>query len=75
MESKPMQEMITDGNNDERQQMEARQLLISQSGDFSGCFGGQERTVHLMEHRRDEFHETLEEPLSIPGTMARAYPV
>ena len=75
MESKPVQEMITDGKNDERYQTEARQLLISQSGDFSGCFGGQERTVHLMEHRQDEFHETLEEPLLIPGTTVGAQQV
>ena len=55
--------------------MEARYLLISQSGDFSGCFGGQERIVHLMEHQRDEFHETLEELLLIPGTAVEAYQV
>ena len=45
--------------------------MISQSGDFRGRLRGQGGTVHRMEHRRDEFHTTLEEPLLMPGTVFR----
>ena len=72
MESKPAQETIIDGKNDERQQTEARQLLISQLGDFSGCFRGQGLTVHHMEHWKYEFHVNLEAPLLIPRTTVGA---
>ena len=42
---------------------------------FSRQFRGQEGTVHHMEHRRDEFHVTLEEPLLMPGTTVGAQQV